>query len=142
MNAFAEGLESRRLMASPHFVVGPIFTDQGSTLNASGSVAGLGNEDVTVLLNAQGTATIICTNPGGNVAPGQTKDVNVSGSQTITDGKTGLVTFNVTTVAPKAPAAACPYRQWTPSVTNVDFSGATLIVQQGGEDVLPVTETF
>src|SRR5688572_19574520 len=139
MNAFAEGLESRRLMASPHFVVGPIFTDQGSTLNASGSVAGLGNEDVTVLLNAQGTATIICTNPGGNVAPGQTKDVNVSGSQTITDVKNGRVNFKV---APEAPADACPNRQWTPSVTNVDFNSATLIVQQGGEDVLTVTETF
>jgi hypothetical protein len=142
MNAFAEGLESRRLLASPHFVVGPVFTDQGSTLNASGSVAGLGNEDVTVILNAQGTATLICTNPGGNVAPGQTRDVNVSGSQTITDVKNGRVNFNVTTVAPEAPADACPNPQWTPSVTDVDFNSATLIVQQGGEDVLTVTETF
>src|SRR5688572_25648477 len=142
MNAFAEGLESRRLMASPHFVVGPQFVDQGSTLTASGSVAGLGNEDVTVLLNAQGTATIVCTNPAGNVAPGQTRDVNVSGSQTITDVKNGRVNFSVTTIAPAAPADACPNRKWTASVTNVDFSSATLIVQQGGEDVLTVTETF
>ena len=142
MNAFAEGLESRRLMASPHFVVGPIFTDQGSTLNASGSVAGLGNEDVTVLLTAQGTATIICSNPAGNVAPGQTRDVDVSGSQTITDVKNGRVNFNVTTIAPTAPADACPNGKWTAAVTNVDFNSATLIVQQGGEDVLTVTETF
>jgi hypothetical protein len=137
-----ETLEGRQLLSSPHYVVGPTFTDNGTTLTASGSVAGLGNEDVTVLLNAQGTATIICTNPAGNVAPGQTKDVNVSGSQTITDVKNGRVNFSVTTIAPTAPADACPNRKWTASVTNVDFNTATLIVQQGGETVLTSTTTL
>ena len=95
-----------------------------------------------MLLNAQGTATIICTNPAGKVAPGQTRDVNVSGSQTITGVKNGRVNFSVTTIAPTAPANACPNRKWTAAVTNVDLSSATLIVEQGGEDVLTVTETF
>jgi len=139
MNAFAEGLESRRLMASPHFVVGPIFTDQGSTLNASGSVAGLGNEDVTVLLNATGTATIIGVNPAGKVAPGQSEEVNVSGTQTITDVKNGRVNFSVTTIEPTASAASLPNPKWTPVVTDVDFTSATLSVQQGGETVLTNT---
>lgn len=142
MNTFLQELESRRLMANPHFVVDPVFTDRGTTLTASGSVAGLGNEDVTVVLNAQGTATIVCRNPAGHIAPGQTRDVDVSGSQTITDVKNGRVNFNVTTVAPQAPADACPNRKWTARVTNVDFNSATLIVQQGGEDVLTVTEDF
>src|SRR5688572_6373887 len=137
-----ESLEGRICLASPHFVVGPTFTDNGTTLSASGSVAGLGNEDVTVVLNAQGTATIICTNPAGKVAPGQTRDVDVTGSQTITDVKNGRVNFNVTTVAPRAPADACPNPKWTARVTNVDFNSATLIVQQAGEDVLTVTEDF
>jgi len=134
-----ETLEGRQLLSSPHYVVGPTFTDNGTTLSASGSVAGLGNEDVTVLLSAQGTATIVCTNPAGHIAPGQTSDVNVSGSQTITDVKNGRVDFSVTTAAPTAPANACPNPKWSAAVTNVDFNSATLIVQQGGQTVLSTT---
>jgi len=137
-----ESLESRLCLSSPHYVVGPTFTDNGTTLTASGSVAGLGNEDVTVLLNASGTGTIVCTNPAGHVAPGQTSDVNVSGSQTITDVKNGRVDFNVTTAQPVAPPDACPNPKWTAKVTNVDFNTATLIVQQGGQTVLTSTQTF
>jgi hypothetical protein len=139
MTALIEGLEERRLLASPHFLGEPEFSVLGTSLNATGSVAGLGNQDVTVVLSAQGTATIVCTNPAGKVAPGQTRDINVSGSQTITDVKNGRVNFSVTTAAPVAPQDACPNRKWTASIKNVDFSSATLIVQQGGEDVL--TET-
>ena len=65
MNTLIEGLENRWMLASPHFVVDPVFADQGTTLNAKGSVAGLGNEDVTVLLSATGRATVVCTNPAG-----------------------------------------------------------------------------
>jgi hypothetical protein len=137
-----ESLESRLCLSNPHYVVGPTFTDNGTTLTASGSVAGLGNEDVTVILRAQGSATIICMNPAGKVAPGQTRPVNVSGTQTITDVKNGRVNFNVTTAAPTAPADACPNKKWTATVTNVKFNSATLIVQQGGETVLTSTQTF
>lgn len=134
-----ESLEKRALLANPHFVVGPDIDDNGTTLTATGSIAGLGNEDVTVVLEAEGTATIICRNPAGKVAPGQTRDVSVSGSQTITDVKNGRVNFNVTTLAPTAPADACPNPKWTATVTNVDFTSATLTVFQGGQEVLQET---
>ena len=140
MRSLIENLEGRTLFSSPHYVVDPTFTDNGTTLTATGSVAGLGNEDVTVVLTAKGSATIICTNPGGNVAPGQTKDVTVSGSQTITDVKNGRVDYNVTTVAPTAPADSCPNPKWTPTVTDVTFNSATVIVQQGGQTVLTTTQ--
>ena len=140
MRSLIENLEGRTLFSSPHYVVDPTFTDNGTTLTATGSVAGLGNEDVTVVLTAKGSATIICTNPGGNVAPGQTKDVTVSGSQTITDVKNGRVDYNVTTVAPTAPADSCPNPKWTASVTDVTFNSATVIVQQGGQTVLTTTQ--
>jgi hypothetical protein len=139
MNAMIEGLEERRLMANPHFLGEVEFNVLGTSLNATGSVAGLGNADVTVVLSATGTATIVCTNPAGKVAPGQTREVNVSGSQTITDVKNGRVNFDVSTVSPVAPQEACPNRKWTASIKDVDFSSATLIVQQGGEDVLSET---
>ena len=140
MRSLIENLEGRTLFSSPHYVVDPTFTDNGTTLTATGSVAGLGNEDVTVVLTAQGSATIVCTNPAGNVAPGQTKDVTVSGSQTITDVKNGRVDYNVTTVAPTAPADSCPNPKWTPTVTDVTFNSATVIVQQGGQTVLTTTQ--
>jgi hypothetical protein len=136
---FFEILEDRSLMSSPHYVVDPTFTDNGTTLTASGSVAGLGNQDVTVLLTATGTATIVGVNPAGKVAPGQTKDVNVSGQQTITDVKNGRVDFSVTTIAPVAPADALPNPKWTAVITDVDFTSATLSVQQGGTTVLSGT---
>ena len=140
MRSLIENLEGRTLFSSPHYVVDPTFTDNGTTLTATGSVAGLGNEDVTVVLTAKGSATIICTNPGGNVAPGQTKDVTVSGSQTITDVKNGRVDYAVTTEAPTAPADACPNPKWSAAVTDVTFDSATVIVQQGGQTVLTTTQ--
>ena len=141
-SAMIQGLEGRILFASPHFVEGPTFSDNGTTLTATGSVAGLGNEDVTVAVAAKGTATIVCRNPAGKVAPGQTRNVNVSGQQTLTDVKNGRVNFSVTTVAPTAPADACPNRKWTATVTNVNFSEASVTVSQGGEVVLTQTQSL
>jgi len=142
MQSMFEVLEDRRLMSSPHYVVGPTFTDNGTTLTASGSVAGLGNEDVTCLLTATGTATVLGVNPAGNVAPGQTQNVNVSGQQTITDVKNGRVNFSVTTIEPTVTNAGLPNKKWTAVATDVDFTSATLNVQQGGQTVLTTSVTL
>ena len=129
-------LGSAAQAASPHFVKGPTATDQGTTLNVTGSIAGLGNEDVTITVTATGTASITCTNPAGNVAPGQSKTVTATGTQTITDVKNGRVNFNVTTAVPTAPQDACPNRKWRATITDVQFTDAQLTVEQGGQVVL------
>jgi hypothetical protein len=123
---------------SPHFVGGgPTFTDEGTTLNAVGSVAGLGNEDLTVVLDATGIASVECVNPGGNRAPGQDTSVDVSGEVTDIEVKNGRAFFNVSTNEPVVTGAeACPNPQWTAVVTDVAFSDATLTFFQGGEQVL------
>jgi hypothetical protein len=72
---------------SPHFVGTPSITDQGTTLRATGSVAGLGNGDVTVTLSATATIDVDCRNPAGNIAPGQRTTATATGSQTIEDPK-------------------------------------------------------
>jgi hypothetical protein len=129
--------------ASVHFKGGaPTFSDQGTTLKTCFSLAGLGNGDVTITVDTTGTATTLCTNQGGNTAPGQNKTpVKPSGSATIpsTEIKNGNLTACVTTTPPPTPTAVeagCPNSNWSTSLTDVQFATATITVVQGGKVVL------
>ena len=73
------------LAANPHFLRGPTFTDNGTTVTTTGTIAGLGNQDVTVQVLASGTGTVTCTNPAGKVAPGQDQEINTSEATYSTD---------------------------------------------------------
>jgi hypothetical protein len=112
---------------NPHFVVGPTITDNGTTLTARGSIAGLGNnQQVDIVLQATATITTTCRNPQGKIAPGQTKTANVTAASTFTSDKNGRVTFTLTTPTPEA--GPCPNGKWTGTVTDVTFSNPTLTV--------------
>ena len=132
------GVASPASAANPHFI-GPVkVVDEGTTLSVSGSVAGLGNEDVKVVVTATGTAVVDCRNPGGNIAPGQRKTVDVSGQQVITDVKNGRINFAVTTVAPAPPPDSCPNSQWTPILRDVEFTDADVFIYQPIDSTTPV----
>ena len=123
---------------SPHYKSGPSCVDNGLTLSCTGAIAGLGNFDVLIRLNAAAIVNTVCRAPGSaNESPGQNPalPVDVSGGLLIdhTNIKNGNLAFTVTTVAPTTPTpaeAGCPNNHWTVRITNVTFSNGQLVVFQ------------
>ena len=115
------------LAQSGHFVGTPTCTDEGTTFNCTGKVAGLGGTTFEIQVAAQGTASVTCRNPAGNVAPGQSFTTTASGSSgPLATPTNGNYSFALTSVAPTAPAGSCPNSMWTGTVTDVSFTTATL----------------
>jgi hypothetical protein len=135
-----------------------MFVDNGLTLTATVSYAGLGNFDTLQTLVATANPTSTCTNPAGATQPpGQNPaPVDVTGSTAVPAGdlKNGNVTISTTTAAPVTPVAGapdCPNPQWTETITDMAFTSATITLFQDAnengifdtnEDVLTVTCTF
>src|SRR5215213_673897 len=138
------------LAANPHFVVGPAITlNPDNTVTATGSVAGLGNENIDVVLTVELDVEVICTNPAGNVAPGQTQQTTVTGTQTDIEVKNGRASFDVTTAAPTLDPTltpkqlGCPNNKWRASIGEVTVVSATLqIIQPAGSGNVVLEETF
>ncbi|HET6315515.1 MAG TPA: hypothetical protein VFG86_03580 [Chloroflexota bacterium] len=132
--------------ASVHFKGEQTFTDNGLTLTAAGELAGLGNADVVITLSAEGDASALCRNRGGNIAPGQNKiPVLVTATQTVLaeEIKNGTTPYVLTTDGPEQPTAAqagCPNGNWTAEINDVVFTSATISVEQAG--VLVLEQTF
>jgi hypothetical protein len=127
----------------------PAFFDGGLDLRASGALAGLGNGDVVITMNARADVTSTCTNQGGNAAPGQNPaPLTVTGSTTIpaSEVKNGTTPFSVTTIAPDpviAGAPDCANANWTETIDDLAFTSATIVVEQpAGTTVLTVACTI
>jgi hypothetical protein len=118
---------------SGHFVTGgnntPTCTDIGLQVQCTGKVAGLGGTTFEITIQAAGIASVVCFNPAGNQAPGQDTAVTVSGTTgPLPTPRNGQYVFTITTDSP-APLPAtptCPNEMWTPVITDVAFTDATL----------------
>lgn len=106
------------------------------SLIAHGTVSGIGNTDVTMVLDASGIPAITCTNNGGNQVPGQSyPKVSAEGQQVLPGNspvrKNGKSLFGVET-QPPAPLtwdqAGCPNSNWTAEITFVYWTNATVSV--------------
>ena len=116
---------------SGHFVGTQTCSDIGTQVQCSGKVAGLGGTTFTITVSAQGTATVTCTNPAGNVAPGQSFSFTATGTSVpFSTPRNGQAPYTVTTTAPTAPAGSCPNPKWTATVTDVTFTTATLTLTE------------
>jgi hypothetical protein len=118
---------------SGHFVGTPTCTDEGTFLECRGKVAGLGGTTFRIDVSATGVADVTCTNPGGQVAPGQSFSFAGAGStgDQLTP-RNGQFRFRVTTSTPSAPPGSCPNPMWTATVTDVHFTDATLTLFENG----------
>jgi hypothetical protein len=106
------------------------------SLIANGTISGIGNTDVTMVLDASGIPAIICTNNGSNQVPGQSyPKVTAEGTQVLPGNdplrKNGKSLFGVET-NPPAPLtwdqAGCPNSNWTAEITFVYWTNATISV--------------
>jgi hypothetical protein len=135
---------------SGHFLEGggnaPECTDEGTTVACDGKVAGLGGTTFEITVDAEGIASVECTNPGGNVAPGQDTAVDVEGTTgEQTTPRNGQFQFSVATDDPEPlpPTPTCPNDQWVPNIVDVTFTTATLTLLEDGNvsDTLTLTVT-
>lgn len=128
----------------------PSFTDNGLSLTASGALAGLGNGDVLITIDATADVTANCANPGGqSKVPGQNPaPINVTGSTSIPaeEIKNGNTPFSVTTLEPPSAIAGapdCPNPGWSENILDLAFTSATITVEQPkGNVVLVVSCTL
>ena len=112
----------------------PRCTDIGTQVRCTGKVAGLGGTTFEITIQAEGIASVVCTNPAGNRAPGQDTAVTVAGSTgPLPTPRNGQFVFTVETVAPTVPnVPTCPNPQWTATVVDVTFGDATLSLFEDG----------
>ncbi len=128
--------------------INSISFSASSPLNASGTLAGLGNADIFVILEASGIGTATCTNKGGTEAPGQNPvEVDVMGiagiSAELIDN--GTTPFSVSTADPEPPTAkeaGCPNNNWTVTDFFVDWQSATLTVEDANTGEILLVADF
>jgi hypothetical protein len=126
---------------SGHFLTGgangPVCTDEGTTVSCTAVVSGLGGTTFEITVDATGTASVTCTNKGGNIAPGQNTTVETSGTTgeqpTTTNGNFD-VAVSTDDPEPLPPTPTCPNRSWTPDIVDVTFT--TAILRLFEDDVL------
>jgi hypothetical protein len=110
-----------------HYVDGPTITDNGTTLMVCGKIAGLGNnKGVNITITTTATVSTECTNPGGNVAPGQSRTENLTYTKKFWSDKNGNISFCLSTLELKP--GMCPNGKWTGRVTDVSFVNTTVMV--------------
>jgi hypothetical protein len=126
-----------------------ITFDLGSLI-AKGFASGLGNTDVTVVLDASGIPAVTCTNYGGNDVPGQSyPKVSASGQQALTGGdplrKNGKAAFFTETDDPTTltwEEAGCPNSNWTGHIDFIFWTDALISVYDTNTGELLASQAY
>jgi hypothetical protein len=128
-----EVLEDRTALSNVHLIGDPTiaFDAATSTLTVDGKLAGLGNKDFDIAVNAAGVVNYDVRNPAGNVAPGITKKVNGFTDVTVDKSaiQNGTYTFSIS-VPVSGGTVNLPNPQWTATFVSASFD-VTIVVTQG-----------
>ena len=79
-------------------------------------LAGVGNTNADVVLTANYSAIIDCTNHGGQLVEAQTKNFAATSEAKVTSAKNGRMTVPTRSVNPAQVGQVCPNPNWTPSI--------------------------
>jgi hypothetical protein len=115
----AGSFDSANAPGSSHLTSG----SPSCTVNANLSVncsayvlGGVGNTNAVVSLTASYSATIDCTNRGGNLVESHTSNFSASNSATLTPSRNGQLSVGARSVSPFSAPQVCPNPNWTPSI--------------------------
>jgi hypothetical protein len=93
------------------------------TVNANLSIdcsayvlGGVGHTNADVSLTASYSATIDCTNNGGNLVESHTTTFSQTNAATVTSTKNGQLSVPTRSVSPFSAPQVCPNPNWTPSI--------------------------
>jgi hypothetical protein len=88
-------------------------------------LGGVGNTNANVALAAVYTATIDCTNKGGNLVESHTAEFSASESDAVASNRNGQLQVPEQSVSPFSAPQICPNPNWTPSIR-----AGTLVIEQ------------
>jgi len=115
----ADSFNSANAPGSSHLASGT----PSCTVNADLSIdcsayvlGGVGHTNATVSLAATYSATIDCTNKGGNLVESHTTTFSASSSATVTSTRNGQLSVPAQSVSPFSAPQVCPNPNWTPSI--------------------------
>ncbi len=136
---------SAALANSPHFKKGgePVCTFSGTTsipVTCTGTLAGLGQQDLDLHLSVNGFALYMCQNGGGNTAAGQNKVLEGPATSDTAIPASAIKNGNLTfTTKPATLSAAptvdgatagCPNPNWTGVDPTLTLTSITLTIFQ------------
>jgi hypothetical protein len=118
-NPTADSFNGANAPGSSHLTSGtPSCTvNADRSINCSAYVlGGVGHTNADVSLSASYSATIDCTNKGGNLVESHTSNFSASSSAKATSSKNGQLSVPTQSVSPFGAPQVCPNPNWTPSI--------------------------
>lgn len=115
----ADSFNPANAPGSSHLTSGDVECVVNSSLNVTcGSyvLGGVGHTNADVDLSATYSATIDCTNHGGNLVESHTSTFSDSNSATLTSSRNGQLRVGSRSVSAFSAPQVCPNPNWTPSI--------------------------
>jgi hypothetical protein len=127
----ADSFNSANAPGSSHLTSGSPSCTVNAALDVNCSayvLGGVGHTNADVSLTATYSATIDCTNNGGNLVESHTTTFSDSSSATVTSSKNGQLSVPAQSASAFSAPQVCPNPNWTPSIR-----AGTLVVPSAHE---------